>query len=202
MLEIVLRATATGHVATDANAGADAPSERAHALVRNNLDFVWRSLFRLGVPRSEVDDAAQQVFLAAAAKVERIELGSERSFLFGIAMRIASRARRASERRAAHEAPSLRPEPIDVRDSAPAADELLDRKRARELLDEALVSLPMDLRAVFVLFELEGMTMAQMADVLDLPPGTVASRLRRARGEFRTVVQRLQARQSRTRSVR
>ena len=47
-----------------------------------------------------------------------------------------------------------------------------------------LAELPLELRAVFVLYELEQMTMAEIAESLALPPGTVASRLRRARSSF------------------
>jgi RNA polymerase sigma-70 factor (ECF subfamily) len=51
----------------------------------------------------------------------------------------------------------------------------------------------MDLRAVFVLFELEEMTMMEIATISDLPPGTVASRLRRARQAFQETVKKLTA---------
>jgi RNA polymerase sigma-70 factor (ECF subfamily) len=61
---------------------------------------------------------------------------------------------------------------------------LLDERRRLELLDGLLARLPEDLAEVFVLFELEELTMAEIARLLDLPPGTVASRLRRARERF------------------
>lgn len=67
-------------------------------------------------------------------------------------------------------------------------------KQARMLLDQALDELPIELRTVFVLFELEGLTMAEIADVAALAPGTVASRLRRARAGFHAIAARLQAR--------
>ncbi|MFT3771354.1 MAG: sigma factor-like helix-turn-helix DNA-binding protein [Minicystis sp.] len=53
--------------------------------------------------------------------------------------------------------------------------------------------MPLDLRAVFVLFELEQATMAEIAAMLDLPPGTVASRLRRAREHFQAAARRIAA---------
>lgn len=79
-------------------------------------------------------------------------------------------------------------------DESPSPEELSSMKQARLLLDQALGELPIELRAVFVLFELEGLTMAEIADVAALAPGTVASRLRRARGAFREIAARLQAR--------
>jgi RNA polymerase sigma-70 factor (ECF subfamily) len=85
-------------------------------------------------------------------------------------------------------------DPIDAADPAPGAEELVDRARARAELEAILDRMPLDLRAVFVLFELEQMTMAEIAATLDLPPGTVASRLRRGRESFQAAVRRRGAR--------
>ncbi|APR75245.1 RNA polymerase sigma factor RpoE [Minicystis rosea] len=162
---------------------------RVHALVTAHLSFVWRSLVRLGVPRADAEDAMQQVFIVAADRIDDIEVGRERAFLFGTAMRIASRARRTQQRR--HEV--LDAEPEDRIDPRAGAEELLDRARARAELDAILDGMPLELRAVFVLFELEQTTMAEIALLLDLPPGTVASRLRRARDHFQAAARRLTA---------
>jgi RNA polymerase sigma-70 factor (ECF subfamily) len=75
----------------------------------------------------------------------------------------------------------------------PGVEELIDRRRARELLDEILAAMTMELRLVFVLFEVEQLTMAEIARMLELPPGTVASRLRRAREDFAARVRRIEA---------
>ena len=83
---------------------------------------------------------------------------------------------------------------LDVPDGAANPEELMDQRRARALLDQVLGDMPMDLRAVFVLFELEEMTMMEIATLSDIPPGTVASRLRRARHVFQKAVQKLTAR--------
>jgi RNA polymerase sigma-70 factor, ECF subfamily len=152
-------------------------SLRFRALVDEHFDFAWRSLRRLGVAAPNVDDATQQLFLVVAAKLDVIESGRERSYIFGAAVRIAADARRAAGRereRTSNDTDALR-------DPLPEPDELLDQKRARELLDGLLDELPMDLRTVLVLAEGEGMTMSEIARLCDLPPGTVASRLRRAR---------------------
>jgi RNA polymerase sigma-70 factor (ECF subfamily) len=131
----------------------------------------------LGVAEPSVDDAAQHLFLLVAAKLDTIESGRERSFIFGVAVRVAADSRRALGRereRTSHETETLR-------DPLPGPDELLEQKRARELLDGLLDELPMELRSVLVLAEGEGMTMSEIAQLCELPPGTVASRLRRAR---------------------
>jgi RNA polymerase sigma-70 factor (ECF subfamily) len=75
---------------------------------------------------------------------------------------------------------------------AGAPDVLLEREQMRALLDEALLHLDLELREVFVLCDLEEMPMREVADVLHMPPGTVASRLRRARELFNQAAQRLE----------
>src|SRR5262249_16348336 len=74
------------------------------------------------------------------------------------------------------------------------AEGLLDQKRGRELLDRVLASLSWDLRTVFVMFEIEGLSSPEIADALGVSRGTVASRLRLARAAFQRGVQRHQAR--------
>jgi len=160
---------------------------RLRELFDHNLDFVWRSLRRLGVPSTVVDDAAQEVFLVASRRLADIELGRERSFLFATALRVASDARRAVARRGEHVDDAL----DHIADDAPSPAELADRQRARAVLDRVLDGMDLELRAVFVLYELEEMTMADIGITLELAPGTVASRLRRAREAFQAAVTRL-----------
>ncbi len=162
---------------------------RVRGLVTDHFAFVWRSLVRLGVPRADAEDALQQVFLVATRKIGDIEPGRERSFLFGTAFRIAWRARRTQQRRR-----EVLDDDLDAReDAAPGADELIDRARLRAELETILDGMPIELRAVLVLFELEQLTMAEIAALLDVPAGTVASRLRRAREHFQAAVRRTAA---------
>ena len=72
---------------------------RMGALVAAHFDAVWRAVKRLGVPAGGVDDAAQEVFIVAARKLADIEVGRERGYLLGVAVRVASDARRAARRR-------------------------------------------------------------------------------------------------------
>lgn len=162
-----------------------------------HFTFVWRSVRRLGVPDHAADDAAQEVFAIASRRLQAIELGKEKAFLFGTAVRVASGVRRSHGRRRDRVNDDG---VVDPADELPPAGELLDRKRARQLLDEIIASLPEDTRPIFVLYELEEMTMAEIAELLELPPGTVASRLRRGREEFgRAVAARSGATQGGTR---
>ncbi len=166
------------------------PDARIREMVDAHFDVVWRTLWRCGVPRAGVDDAAQQVFLVATRKLDLIDRATERAYLLGIAVRVAADARRSHRR--LREVPHEDDEGRTLsHDGAASPEELLDQKRARELLDDVLASMPEDLRDALVLFEIEGVPIAQIAEVLDIPVGTVGSRIRRARELFQKKVDRL-----------
>jgi RNA polymerase sigma-70 factor (ECF subfamily) len=154
--------------------------ERFAAVFEAEHAFVARLLRRLGVTESAVDDLLQSVFMVLASKLDSITAGSERAFLYGTAQRSCADFRRRASARYELSG-SLAPDTIDP---TPHADELLDQKRARQLLDRVLSEMTLELRSVFVLFELERLTMAEIAELTGLLPGTVASRLRRARAVF------------------
>ncbi|NUO53199.1 MAG: sigma-70 family RNA polymerase sigma factor [Polyangiaceae bacterium] len=164
---------------------------RVRKLVLDHNAFVWRSVVRLGVPRADAEDALQQVFMVAARRINDIQHGAERSFLYGVCLRVASRSRRTHARRREIVGDDAAPERIDTSDRP---DELLDRARARALLEDILGTMPIELRSVFTLFELEQMTMSEIAELMAIPAGTVASRLRRARELFAEQRKRIEAR--------
>lgn len=160
--------------------------------VTEHFQFVWRCLRRFGIsPTDRVDDAAQRVFEIAATKRTQIIPGRERAFLFRIARLVVLEEYRA-RKRDARTAPDLA-----AVGRAPAAgtapDQLLEEREWRSRLDQALDELPEPLRTVFVLFELEGCSSPEIAELLELPVGTVASRLRRAREAFRAAASRLRS---------
>jgi RNA polymerase sigma-70 factor (ECF subfamily) len=185
-----LSSTSSASGASSAPSGAPGAGEaRLRAIQGEHFEFVWRSVRRLGVSEADADDATQQVFIVAAGKLAVIAEGSERAFLFAAALRVASHTRRAQKRRS-----EVSCELDDAVDAAPSAEELVDRRRARAVLDEVLKDLPIDVRAVFILFELEEMTLAEIAATLGIPPGTAASRLRRGRELFAAAIARIKAR--------
>lgn len=176
---------------TDAERAVPAPrAARLARLVREQFGFVWRLLRRIGVPEGDADDAAQQVFIAASQRIDDIRPGSERAFLFSTALHVGSRARRGRSRKREEFGVAL-DEELDL---APSPEELLDRRRARALLDGILAEMPLEFRVVFVLYEIEQLTSAEIAEVVGVPTGTVASRLRRAREDFAARVERAEAR--------
>jgi RNA polymerase sigma-70 factor, ECF subfamily len=167
-----------------------ASGARFRGMVDAHFNFVWRCLVGLGVPVAHADDAAQQVFIVAAQKILSIEAGSERSFLVSTAHGVAANVRRAVGRRREVQAdPNLEREADDT----PDPEQNAESREAAAILDAFLASLSEELRSVFMLFELEGMTMASIAETLKIPPGTVASRLRRAREDFHEMARRVQA---------
>lgn len=165
-------------------------SARLTRVAHEHLDFVWRCLRRFGVPAADADDAAQQVFLVAADKLADVPVERERAFLFATAARVAANARRSIRRRqSAYDSLSQAPEEPNV-----SQDELADQLRARALLDQVMADMADDLREVFVLFEIEEISIQDIATTLEIPIGTVGSRLRRARQAFQQAVTRHRAR--------
>ena len=71
-------------------------------------------------------------------------------------------------------------------------ENLLHEKRRLELLDELIGQLPEELASAFVLHELEELTRAEISQLLEVPAGTVASRLKRAREQFGQLCQELE----------
>ena len=158
--------------------------------MRAHYGFVWRLLRRLGLGEGDADDAAQQVFLSATNRMSDVEPARERSFLYGVALNVGARMRRSRGRR--------REEPLEAAGERearePNAEQLLERRQQRQLLDALLDEMPEDLRVVFVLFELEQLSTPQIAELCGIPVGTAASRLRRAREDFEGRVARVEAR--------
>jgi RNA polymerase sigma-70 factor (ECF subfamily) len=163
------------------------PSERdgrLRGLVDGYIDFVARVLRNAGTPQADVDDEVQRTFIIAARRLDDVRPGSEKSFLLQTALHVAAHARRTVARRREVGADHA-PERFDLRATP---EQLTDQKRVRQLLDDVLNRMTDDLRKVFVLYEFEEMSMVEIAEVLGIPSGTVASRLRRARADFRARV--------------
>jgi RNA polymerase sigma-70 factor (ECF subfamily) len=173
---------------------AEPAAQRTEAFVREHYAFAWRILRRAGLSPEDADDAAQRVFLIATARLHDIASGSERAFLYRTATHVASKAHRSRRRRP--DLPGL--DDAGALDDAPSLDELLDQRRARALLDRILSEMSPDLSAIFVLFDVEGLKKSEVAEALGIPPGTVASRLKRAREEIELRVARFTARTRRT----
>ncbi|MFZ5892575.1 MAG: RNA polymerase sigma factor [Myxococcota bacterium] len=162
---------------------------RLEAALARHIDFVWRVLRRTGLPEADAEEAAQDTFWVFARRLDSVPVAAERSFLVSTALRLAADRRRAKWYSSSVELDS------DTRASdGPLPDEAVDLRRARALIDGALASLSPAERDVFVLTELEEMPRPEVARVLEISEGTVASRLARARERFHAALKRLGAR--------
>jgi len=156
-----------------------AAGDRLERMFRDHHERVWRTLRRFGLSPEAAADATQQAYLIAAERMADIRHGSERAFLIGTALRLGRGAYRSGRRLELSEEMDQRENP------GSRADDLVEQQRRLTLAERVLASLEPDLLEVFVLFELEGMTTPQIAELIGIPLGTAASRLRRAREAFR-----------------
>lgn len=176
----------------EAPSGERSREARLREAVLTHTDMMWRSARRFGVRERDIDDVLQRTWLVFASKLDEVRLGSERAYLVSVVARMASHARRSYVRHPEDLVSETVPlDPGEV----PSAEELADRSVARRFLDEILDAMDDEARQVFVLFELEGLESAAIAELLQLPQGTVKSRLRRARELYEKRVTRLRAQQ-------
>jgi RNA polymerase sigma-70 factor (ECF subfamily) len=164
------------------------PAEEVARVFREHGAYVWRALRRLGVAPADADDAVQEVFVVVYRKLGEYEGRSQmRTWLYGIAVRVAAAQRRKSHVR--HEVPKEDPVEPDVAAGADPEAEVSDRE-ALAMLDRALDALDDDKRAVFVLYEVEGLEMPEVAEALGCPLQTAYSRLNAARKEVERTMKR------------
>jgi len=159
--------------------------------MRTHFALVLRRLRRLGVPPADLDDAAQDVFVVAARRLDDLIVDRERAFLLGTAARVASTRRRAARRRREDVT-----EPFDEHGVGPVLATTAESALVRPLLSSLLGELCAETRAVFLLAEVEELPAPEIARELAIPLGTVGSRLRRARADLRQAVKRLNAREA------
>jgi RNA polymerase sigma-70 factor (ECF subfamily) len=174
-----------------APAHSEQDADRLTELLRSHYASVWRTLRQLGVGEAHVDDATQEVFIVLSRRLTEVREGSERTFLLSSAVRVAANYRRSWHVR--HEVADEQALATE-RDPRPTVEQMLDQKRLRQAFDDLLQRWPDEIRTAFVLFELEGLTAPEIAQITETKLGTVTSRLRRGRELFQAGAQRLRAR--------
>ena len=155
------------------------------SLVAQHYGFIWRILRGLGLSPSDAEDAAQQVFMIAARKLDDIDEARARSFVYGTALRVANNARRSLRRRreVLDDEPRDEPEP-----ESRGPEKMAQLVQARELLSRVLKQLPEAQRRLIVLADIEQLEVPEIAALEGVPVGTAASRLRVARERFRSLL--------------
>ena len=170
------------------NAPADAATLNLTTIYRDHGQFIWLSLQRFGVRLPDLDDLAHDVFMVVHQKLSRFDpRWPIRPWLFGICMRIAANYRR--RRRWKVEMPSSGRDHNRAAE-LPLADDLLIKGEDRELAERVLATLEVGKRAIFVMFELEELPCTEIADLMNVPVGTVYSRLHATRRQLKEALAR------------
>lgn len=160
--------------------------EKLERLYVGHHQVIWRTLRRMGFSPDAAAESTQQAFLITVERWQDVRPGCEKAFLFSTAIRQAKTTARKNRRMDLAD-------DLDPADLGRAADEVERRQLVLTLLDRVLNRMDTDLVAVFSLYEIEGLSSPEIAELLDVPLGTVASRLRRAREAFRACAARLEA---------
>jgi len=154
-------------------------------------EFVWRTLYRMGVRPPHVEDVYQEVFLVVHRRLRSFSgQCAITTWLYEICFRVA-----AGYRRKAHfRREELVPDWSDMHGltaSTPSPERQLITSRQAKQLERILDTMPLEYRVVFVMFEIEGQSSEQIAESIGVPLGTVYSRLYRARKRFARALARL-----------
>jgi len=143
--------------------------------------FTWRSLRHLGVPEAQLDDAVQELWIAAHRRLRQFEGRADiKTWLFGIAVNIQRNLYRSERRRDAHV-------PLPSALTSPLADPMLAHEGRQAWLSVVAFMDSLDdlRRAIFVASLLEGMSPAETAEATGLDVRTIYHRVRSLRQSFR-----------------
>ncbi|MET0343633.1 MAG: sigma-70 family RNA polymerase sigma factor [Polyangiales bacterium] len=159
------------------------PERDFGALFREHAPFVWRVLRRHGVREADLEDACQEVFTIVHRRLPEFEGRAQlRTWIYEIARRVALAHGRKERGRG-----EVSDERAELRDADASPERVLERKRAMAWLEDALTRLSELKREAFVLYELEEMTLAEVAEALGCGLNTAHYRVTTAREELRAM---------------
>jgi RNA polymerase sigma-70 factor, ECF subfamily len=165
------------------------PTEFA-SIYEREFAYVWHSLRRLGIPRRELFDVTQNVFLVIYNRLSCYDRERPlRPWVFGITFRVA-----ADYMRLARHAREMVRDELEVTDSQPMADVLIAEKQEQVILREALSALDLERRAVVIAHDFDSVSGTDIAQTLNVPLKTVYYRLRTGREQLVAAVRRIRAR--------
>jgi RNA polymerase sigma-70 factor (ECF subfamily) len=160
------------------------------AIWRAHGGFVWRVLHHLGLKPADIEDATQEVFVVVHRRIgDYQEQDKLRAWLYAICVRVARDHRRKLFRR--RERVTDTP-PERVFDATQVHS--VENQQALQLAEKLLAALPEKQRVVFLLYEVEQMSMPEVALAIDCPVPTAYARLRKARERVLELVARAQLR--------
>jgi RNA polymerase sigma-70 factor, ECF subfamily len=170
------------------NTASNDPNAEFRRIVDDHARFLWRTLRHLGVKERDLEDTCQDVFLVAHRRwLDFRGDSSLRTWLYGIAVRLASEHRRRAYVR--REIPTSEP---PIAQTEPTEFDPLERRELRDLFNSVLEQLDDDARAVFVLYEIEDLDMKAVAQAVGCPLQTAYSRLYSARRRVALAVRKLE----------
>ncbi len=160
--------------------------DRFEILVRRYQRLVSTAALRMGTPRQEVEDVCNEVFYKVFRSLKRYRPNNALStWLYRITVNA------ALDRRRAHRHDSQMDEiPDSLTDDRPSPHQTAALRERAGILHEALGRLPEHYRAPLILAHVEGLAIEEVARVLNLPEGTIKSRLFRARAMLKEIIRR------------
>ena len=193
------QATSMGSPVGNAVESAAAPSRvfvpEFDAVYEAQVDFVWRTVRRMGVREADTDDVVQEVFVVVHRRLAEFAGRAQiKTWVFKILVHVVRHYWRTHQRKPgdrAAEDPAAIQTLVADHEHGPAAR--LERVEAMRVLDRLLAQLDEEKREVFVLAEIEQMTAAEIAEIIEVNVNTVGSRLRAARQEFEKALLRFRA---------
>lgn len=147
------------------------------ALYDAHFDFAWRTARRLGLPESDVDDAVQDAFRIAWQQLDRFTWGRFQTWLYRIVANVVSDRLRKKRVRDFFVGWMERDEPT-------SAEGRLEARHTLRVIEQVLQSLPREKREAFALFELEGLSHQEIAELTGAKVETVRTRVHYARKAF------------------
>lgn len=147
---------------------------------RTQARYLWRALLGLGVRSADVDDVCQEVLLIVHRRLPEFDGRALRSWLYAICLRVASEYRRSARVR--------RELPVAEVPDTHVAERQLHDVVAREVWTDLLAALDElddDKRAAFVFYEIEELSLREVAEAMGCPLQTAYSRLQAARNQVR-----------------
>jgi len=167
-------------------------------LVRRYQDRLYNTVYRLVDSAEDAQDVVQESFLHAYQSLDRFKRDSQFfTWLYRIAVNLAislQRKQRSTVRlQLNRDGQGSVPEPTDSSDFS-QPDQALERADEERRIQAALNRLSPEHRAVLILKDLEEQKYETMAEILQVPVGTIRSRLHRARLELREVLEKMEVR--------
>lgn len=180
----------------DAGVG-PAPSLDFDEVYASTVDYVWSVVCRMGVPRSDAEDVVQDIFVVVYRRLADFEGRSQlKTWVFTIAIHLVQHYFRTHARKPGDRATAKGTEVqalVESRERCPSVE--VERMEGWDALDRVLAQLDEGKRLVFVLAEIEQMTLSEIGAIVGTNANTVATRLRAARQAFEKAMTRFQVRE-------